>query len=76
MKKLRRLLLRTLLFTFAILLGLIGLQSLRFSSRQISLPAVEVMPVADRAVHRFAASVRIPTISHPEWVDSLEFEQL
>ncbi|MEL6635851.1 MAG: M20 family peptidase [Bacteroidota bacterium] len=76
MKKLRRLLLRTLLFTFAILLGLIGLQSLRFSSRQISLPAVEVLPVADRAVQRFAASVRIPTISHPDWVDSLAFEQL
>ncbi len=76
MKKLRRLLFRFFLFVLVILIGIICLNTLRFSSRQISSPAIELLPIGDGVLQRLSSAVQIPTVSYADRIDTTAFLQL
>ena len=76
MKKLLRLLSRLLLFGFLFIIVVFAYNTIRFSSKQIKVDAVESAKVEDAAVERLADAVRIPTLSFENRVDTAAFQRL
>ncbi len=76
MRKLRRLLLTLFLFGLIALATVFTVNTISFTSKQVSVKPVEPVKVGDDAVQRLAAAVRIPTISYPDRIDTAAFLQL
>ena len=71
MKKIIKLLFYGLLTLLAVLLY----KTLTTTSRQISVDKVAEVNVDKNAIQRLAASVKIPTVSYPDRIDTAAFVQ-
>ncbi len=76
MKKLRRLLFRLLLLGLLIFIGIFAVNTISFSSKQITVDPVEPMQIDDAAIERLAQAVRIPTVSEEGKIDTAAFRLL
>lgn len=59
-----------------LLLLLIWINVIRFSSRQIAVDPIEKVPVDAAAIQRLQAAIRLPTVSYPDHIDTAAFLQL
>ncbi len=76
MKKLRRLLFRLLLLALLAIAAIFTYNTLTFSSKQIKIDPVEPVMIEDEAVERLASTIRIPTLSFEDHVDTSAFRLL
>jgi len=76
MKKLFRLLFRLFLLLFVILVGVLAINTIAFSSRQIAVDAIEDKEISDEVVTRFAEALKFPTVSNTEQIDTLAFTNM
>jgi carboxypeptidase PM20D1 len=76
MRRLKRLLLRLFLFGIVILAGVMTINTLSFSSKQIPVEAVELPPFPKGAPARLAQAVQFPTVSRDNHIDTLAFLRL
>lgn len=70
MKKLRRLLFRFLLLALIVILGTVAFNTINYSSKQFSYAPVELVDVPNQVIDRLAATVRFPTVSYPDRIDT------
>ncbi len=65
MRKLRRLLFRLLLFALIIIIGIMIIRTLNFSSKQIQdIEAIKLFPLEKKSIEHLAQAIQIPTISN------------
>ncbi|MEL6922910.1 MAG: M20 family peptidase [Bacteroidota bacterium] len=76
MKKFFRRLLLLALAIVCALAGIITYNTLRFSSRQLSVAPVEKIPIDDAYIKRLQQAIRIPNISYEDHIDSSAFRQM
>lgn len=76
MRKLKRLLLRLAIFSIVILAGVMTVNTLSFSSKQIPVDAVELPPPPEGAAARLAQAVQFPTVSADDHIDTAAFMRL
>jgi len=70
MKKLFRLLFKVLLFVLIILLGTLLFNTLNYSSRQLTYAPIEKIQISDQVIERLATTIRLPTVSYVDHVDT------
>ena len=76
MKKLIRFLVRTSLFLLLVLIGIIIIRTISYSSKQIEVKGIEKIQLDDEVVQRLAGAIGIPTISGTDGIDSSSFRAL
>lgn len=76
MKKLFRLLFRMFLLALFVMAFIFTYNTMTFSSKQIKVEAIEPMQIADAAVERLAAAIKLPTLSDKEKIDTSVFRLL
>lgn len=76
MKKWLHLGLRLFLFAVIFFVGVLIINTITFSSKQLQVSPVSLAPIPDKALDRLSAVIQIPTVSSPERVDSLPFRRL
>ncbi len=76
MKKLRRLLIRLFLFILLVVVAIVIINTVSYSSKQIDVAAVEKIQVSNDVVQRLSDVVKIPTVSYSTHVDSIAFINL
>ncbi len=62
-------------FLLLILIAILAINTLRFTSKQIAVAPVKLTPIDKDAVGRFATSLQFPTISNSNWIDTIAFDQ-
>ncbi len=73
MRKLKRLLLRLLLFTLLILVVIVAFKTLTFNSKQIETEPYQAALVPEDVVSHLQSAIKIPTISNSNQTDSSAF---
>ncbi len=76
MKKILGSLLRLMLFGVFIIVGIMVVRTLGFSSRQIVIPPVEATAMPARAAEHLAQAINQPTVSLDSEIDTLAFRNL
>lgn len=76
MRKLLRLLFRLFLLSFVILIGVLAIKTISFSSKQIAVEAIDEMPISDDVITRLAGAIQIPTVSNEAATDTLVFSKM
>lgn len=73
MRKLRRLLLTLFLLGLIALATVFTVNTIAFTSKQISVKPVEPAKVSNETVERLAGAVKIPTVSYTDHIDTAAF---
>ena len=77
MKKLFKLLFVFLLLVLIVLIVVFAFKALSFNSKQLaSIEAIQKIDLDPACTDRFISSIKIPTLSYADHVDTLAFEQL
>jgi carboxypeptidase PM20D1 len=76
MRKLRRLLTRLLLLALLVFAAIFTVNTISFSSKQVTVQPVEPMKIEDAAVERLAGALRLPTVSEEGKIDTAAFRLL
>ncbi len=76
MRKLRRLLLTSFLAGLVVLATIFTVNTIAFTSKQVSVKPVEPVSISNEAVERLALAIRFPTLSNPGQIDTAAFFQL
>lgn len=76
MKKLLRLLLRLSFFAIIIIIGIMAVKTVGFTSKQIPVEPVEAVAIDDASIKRFAQAIQIPTTSRENEQDTAALLQL
>ena len=76
MRKLRRLFTRLLLLVLFVFAAIFTVNTISFSSKQITVQPVEPLKIGDGAVERLAGAVRLPTVSEGGKIDTASFRLL
>jgi len=76
MRKLLRLLFRLLFFAIIIIVGIMTVKMVGFTSRQIPVEPVEAIAIGDAPIERLAQAIQIPTISRENEQDTAALLQL
>lgn len=76
MRKLIRLLFRLSLFAFVIFIGILTINTISFSSKQIFIEPIEQIAIDDAALLRFSKAIQIPTVSFESRIDTAAFQDL
>lgn len=75
MKGLIRLLIRLFIFGIVIVIGVMTVKTVTFTSRQIPITPVKPIAIDDTAVQRLSQAIQIPTISQSDQIDTIAFLQ-
>lgn len=67
---------RLLTIALLVLMGIMVINWVRFSSEQLEVAPVQMTPVGDEVLEHLAQVIAIPTLSSPHRVDTLKFFQL
>jgi len=77
MRKLRRLLFRLFIFVLIIIIGIVIIKTITFSSKQISgVEAIPKIAIDSKATDRFSQLIQLPTVSNPEIIDTTVFTKM
>ncbi len=76
MRKLRRLFTRLLLLALLVFAAIFTVNTISFSSKQVTVQPVEPMKIEDAAVERLAEALRLPTVSEEGKIDTTAFRLL
>ena len=76
MKKLIRLLFFYGSILLLIILGIVIIKTISYSSKQIQVPATEKISLGDEVVNRLTKAIQIPSISFEDHIDSSAFRAL
>ncbi len=76
MRKLRRLLTRLLLLALLVFAAIFTVNTISFSSKQVTVQPVEPVKIEDAAVERLAGALRLPTVSEEGKIDTAAFRLL
>lgn len=76
MRKLLRLLFRLLFFAIIIIVGIMTVKTVGFTSRQIPVEPVEAIVIDDAPIERLAQAIQVPTVSRENEQDTAALLQL
>lgn len=65
-----------LLLLSALLVLIVIVRVIRFSSKQIVVPPIERVSIDPESTHRLSSAIQLPTVSYPERIDTAAFLQL
>ena len=73
MKRVLKSIFRILLVSLVLFVGVLLVNFITFSSKQLKVNSIVAEPVPDEVLERLTKAVQIPTISHSQTVDTLSF---
>jgi len=76
MKKALRFLFRTFLIILLIVIGIVVIKTISYSSRQVDVSAIQKTSVNNDAIDRLSKAVQFTTVSYPDRIDTSAFSAL
>ena len=70
MRRLIRRIKRLSITALVIIIGIMGIKTIAFTSRQVNIASVEALPVEDGVADRLAGAIQFPTLSTSTTVDT------